>query len=208
MGISEMSYTCVKCQEYGLEYVRNYKPEEFIEGKTSSSIWIIGINPARESDWEDPRTKDDLSKHFEDHERHQYFKTFESVSRKLYEQLGDEYGVAHTDLIKCFRKNLKGLKPNELSKVVDSCQGYLLQQIRAHRPELLICNGSLVSDAIQQLLPPTVWLTDTAYRANLDRHIIAVVLSGFVSQMDAWSRKRLGREIDTLLDTEVIEVLK
>lgn len=203
-----MKYKCDKCKSIGLKFSRNYKPEEFIEGKTSSSIWIIGINPARESDWEDSRTKDDLSKHFDDHKRHQYFRSFESVSRRLYNQLGDEYGVAHTDLIKCFRKNLKGLKSKELSQVVDNCQGYLLQQIRIHRPELLICNGSTVSQTIQKLLPPSVWLTDTAYRANLDRHIIAVVLSGFVSQMDSWSRKRLGREIDSLLDTEVIEVLK
>ncbi|RBP52987.1 hypothetical protein DFR28_101371 [Arenicella xantha] len=41
-------YGCYKCKEFGLEFNRCYKPEEFIEAKTNSRIWVIGLSPAVE----------------------------------------------------------------------------------------------------------------------------------------------------------------
>ena len=38
---------CNKCAEYGLKFKRQYNPDEFLEGKPNSLIWIIGLNPKK-----------------------------------------------------------------------------------------------------------------------------------------------------------------
>jgi len=97
---------CNKCKAFGLGFKRNYLPQEFIEGKTNSKIWIIGLNPAAEMNWEDSmRDADDLSIAFEDKSKlPSYFKNFEKVSPVLFNLFGKENGVAHTDLVKCSSK--------------------------------------------------------------------------------------------------------
>ena len=203
-----MLYRCEKCSNCVFSFARKYKPEEFIEGKTSSSVWIIGINPAQEPKGGDQRSVSDLSNHFVNRPFHRYFNSFAGVSKRVFEDLGEEHGVAHTDLIKCFRKNLKGCKGSEINSAIENCQGYLLKQISKYKPELLICNGALVSHAIQKILPPENWYSATSYQARLDRVVVSVVLSGFISQMDSYSKQRLGKEVDDMIEKVVIEVLE
>ena len=77
---------CMKCQEYGLRFKRNYQPVEFIEGKKDSIVWIVGLNPAAAQDWVDSRTPEDLEKYFDDFQTiHSYFKDFKSVSESVFE---------------------------------------------------------------------------------------------------------------------------
>ena len=40
-----MNHECPKCENYGLKYNRKYRPSDFLEGKRSSLIWIMGLNP-------------------------------------------------------------------------------------------------------------------------------------------------------------------
>lgn len=46
---------CNKCAEYGLKFKREYNPDEFLEGKPNSLIWIIGLNPKKDKRFKLPR---------------------------------------------------------------------------------------------------------------------------------------------------------
>ena len=86
--------TCRKCSKYGLRFARKYRPEQFFEGKASSRIWIIGINPKNTANYKDTRTEEQLRGYFEQQGNvHSYFRDFGKVSAKLYELLGVEGGA-------------------------------------------------------------------------------------------------------------------
>ncbi len=195
---------CSKCKDFGLEFNRNYKPVEFLEGKPSSEIWIIGLNPAEDEDWKDKgRDFQDLSNCLNDSTKiHPYFKGFKKVSPILFEKFGKENGVAHTDLIKCSSRrwppvSCKGKKINE---VINNCQDYLSTQIEIFKPKLIICNGAPVSHKIKEILKPKNWLTDTVYESETNKEQkVIVVLSGFIGRIDNFSKRRLGYEIESII---------
>jgi uracil-DNA glycosylase family 4 len=198
-------FVCNKCSELGLKFNRRYKPEDFLEGKPSSKIWIIGLNPANKVDWQDiERAKSDLPEYFKNLDRvHPYFKNFKKVSPKLFDLFGQELGVAHTDLIKCSSEkwppeNCKGKKAQT---VIANCKPYLLEQIKIHKPSLIICNGAPVSHEIQMALPMSKKISDTAYESKIDKNTtITVILSGFIGRIDNFSKRRLGYEIEGLME--------
>lgn len=189
---------CQKCQEYGLEFHRKYKPEEYIEGNPDSKVWIVGLNPAQDSDWTDSkRDVKDLSNYFQDKGSvHGYFKHFYKVSPKLFEGLG-KY-VAHTDLVKCSSKSWppKNCKTKEVKSIVNKCSSYLLIQICTYKPKVIICNGAAVSHYFQETLKVHRRLSDTAYISDIGGHDVLIILSGFVGRLDNFSKRRLGYEIE------------
>ncbi len=91
---------CNKCANHGLVFPGQYNPDEFLEGKPNSLIWIIGLNPKKDKRFKFPLTVYDCN-HCFDREVHPYFKDFKKVSAKLYDLFGKDRGVAHTDLVKC-----------------------------------------------------------------------------------------------------------
>jgi len=196
---------CNKCHEYGLQFNRSYKPEEFLEGKVNSDVWIVGLNPGQEEAWTDePRNVDDLADCFNDLEDiHSYFKDFKKVSPKLFAKFGKNNGVAHTDLVKCSSKNwppklCKGIKNQR--QLINNCKGYLEQQIDLHKPKMIICNGAPVSHQIKEILQINKWLSDTSYESDRgDGTKVVIVLSGFIGRIDDFSKRRLGYEIEGLL---------
>ena len=194
---------CDKCKDVGLEFHRAYKPAEFIEGKPSSDIWIVGLNPAAETGWTDQgRTTDELSKAFDDLDNvHPYFKNFRKVSPTLFGMFGKESGVAHTDIVKCSSKCWppKTAKGKKARTVIQNCKQYLFEQIESYQPKMIICNGAPVSHQINEILPVDKWLTETAYQSTIFGQNIVVVLSGFIGRMDNFSKRRLGYEIESLL---------
>ena len=194
---------CDLCKEVGLEFSRPYRPEEFLEGKSSSDIWIVGLNPAAEIGWADStRTAADLANAFDDTSKiHGYFKDFSKVSPRLFELFGKENGVAHTDIVKCSSKGWppESAKGKKAQFVIQNCKQYLFAQIQAHQPKMIICNGAPVSHQIKELLPVEEQVTETAYRSTIQKQEIIVVLSGFIGRIDDWSKKRLGYEIESLL---------
>ena len=194
---------CDKCKDLGLEYKRSYKPEEFIEGKVSSDVWIVGLNPGREEGWVDGRNTIELSDTFNDLEKiHRYFKDFKKVSPSLFDRFGRENGVAHTDLVKCSSKKWppKTIKGKKTIDVINNCKMYLFDQIRKYQPKMIICNGAPVSHQIKDVLKPDKQLSDTAYVANFEGTRIVVILSGFIGRIDDFSKRRLGYEIDKYID--------
>lgn len=141
-------HDCIKCQQYGLRFKRNYRPVEFIEGKKDSRVWIVGLNPAMAQDWVDERTPEDLEKHFDALDSmHSYFKDFKSVSASLFEGCGKQEGTAHTDIVKCSSLSFppEGAKGKHARAVIQQCKGFLEEQIKIHRPRIIVCNGSEVS---------------------------------------------------------------
>jgi len=203
-----MVHVCEKCSQFGLNFEKKYKPEEFIEGKTSSQIWIIGINPSQEPEGGDQRGTSDLRNHFINTKRngkfHRYFEHFRGVSELLYYQLGEEQGVAHTDLVKCASSTWppQGVTRSQPRVIVRNCQEYLRAQIVRYRPTLVICNGIPTSEAMLELFPPVRRISNTAYLTTVESHCLYVVQSGFVGRnMDNYSKRRLGQEIESLLDT-------
>lgn len=194
---------CDLCKDVGLEFRRPYEPAEFIEGKTNSDIWIVGLNPAADIGWTDKeRTAEDLSNAFNNTDAiHPYFKDFKKVSPRLFELFGKEHGVAHTDIVKCSSKSWppETAKGKKAQFVIQNCKQYLFAQIEAHKPKMIICNGAPVSHQIKEVLPIEKHLSETAYQSKILEQNIVVVLSGFIGRIDDWSKKRLGYEIEALL---------
>ena len=197
-------YICDRCSKYGVRFERGYLPDEYLEGKPNSPVWIIGLNPANTEDWVDTRSVQDLETYFDDPTRvHSYFRDFKAVSEPLYDALGSDRGTAHTDLVKC--SSMKFPPPGTTGKgateIIKNCGGYLQAQIARHRPTVLVCNGAQVSKFIRSLFPPENDSADeaTSYWTEVEGRKVCVVLSGFIGRIDNYSRRRLGIEIESRL---------
>ncbi len=195
---------CTTCQEYGLRFKRNYLPVEFIEGKKNSLVWIVGLNPAAEQDWVDSRTASDLEKYFDDFETiHGYFKDFQSVSESVFGSFGKDFGTAHTDIVKCSSKSFppESAKGKKAAAVISNCKGFLEEQIKTHKPKIIVCNGADVSKFMLDFLrpPSTHTKAQTSYWSSIDEIKICVVLSGFIGRIDNYAKRRLGIEIEERL---------
>jgi len=198
---------CEKCREYELGFKRPYEVVEFLEGYPDSPIWIIGLNPKKETDWEDhPRSADDLASTFHDLSRkNSYFRSFARVSEWLYSHLGKRGGVAHTDLVKC--SSLLWPPPKcsgrDAAKIVGNCSPFLREQLVRFKPRMLICNGSAVSSYISKVIPPLDLKpigNRATYCGDLDGKEIWVVLSGFIRRLDNYTLRRLGAEIELIAE--------
>lgn len=195
---------CDKCLKTNAEFhfkQENYAPDDYIEGNNNSLIWIIGLNPRRIDESKNKqRTVEELRKYFQG-TQHPYFQKFQSVSPRLYEQLGRQGGVAHTDIVKCASNQFP--TGSEANTIVSNCFGYLKNQIIKHKPKILICNGAVVSRNILEFIPPTTNFDkklDTRYEGVINGNKIQVILSGFVGRIDNYSRRRLGQEIEKVWD--------
>ncbi len=198
-------YFCDKCSSFGLWFHRAYEPHEFIEGDRNAEIWIIGLNPTEDAKWVDLRTPSALVEYFDDKTKiHGYFKQFRHVSERLYERLGKPQGVAHTDLVKCSSRTWPpdGVSAGGRGQIISNCAGYLKRQLAAGHPKVIICNGSEVSTEMKLLLPPPQRTSPDAtnYVHRLDDRDVVVVLSGFIGRLDNFSRRRLGIEIEGVID--------
>jgi len=192
---------CDKCLP-DLSFDANYyKPEEFLEGRRDSLVWIIGLNPKKMDDehykFDMLRDKANLENYFSEPGRHPYFEDFKEVSNVLYDLLGKNKGVASTDIIKCFSESYppSNCRGKRLNKIIQNCQPYLEQQLSEMKPKLIICNGADVCKAIKRIVIP---IEDrvTSYIGLFGDTRIAVVLSGFIGRIDNYSKKRLGIEIE------------
>lgn len=197
-------HTCEKCKSVGLQFERKYKPEEFIEGDPASPIWIVGINPSASTDWKDTRSSEDLKNYFNDKKSiHSYFKDFSQVSQIVFDRLGKEQGVAHTDIVKCSSKSFppEGVTGMNANKIIENCSSFLRQQIMVYKPKLLICNSAKVCNYILETLPPKNSSSQklTYYFSELDGNLICIVLSGFIGRIDNYSKRRLGIEIERII---------
>ena len=198
-------FKCDKCKQYGLYFDRNYSPDQFLEGKANSLIWIIGLNPKGKEGTNDDRTLEKLQTYFEDKQMiHPYFRDFKKVSARLYDLLGKNHGVAHTDLVKCFSNNFppRNCGSAATMEIINNCKWYLMEQLRKHKPKMLICNGSAVCKCMLEVLPPTHKSEGlpTAYLTSINKNKIVVILSGFVGRIDDYAKRRLGREIEYYME--------
>jgi hypothetical protein len=81
----------------------------------------------------------------------------------------------------------------------------LESQIQTYKPRIIICNGIDVGQSITKTKLITVERRSRKYESSYEgcydkKHKVAVILSGFVGQMDRYARIRLGREIDKYLN--------
>ncbi|MFW6047194.1 MAG: uracil-DNA glycosylase family protein [Candidatus Woesearchaeota archaeon] len=200
---------CNKCDKYGMTFERKYSPTEFVEGKLTSKIWIIGLNPKKEISAIDKRTVKKLSVFLDKKDELSYFKDFNKVSNLLYDLLGKENGVCHTDIVKCFSKGFPPKDPNHNDKrlgvkgqreIIRNCSNYLKEQLILHKPRMIICNGSYSCNKIKELVIPNEKQSyDTYYIGKYKDQEIVVVLSGFIGRIDDYSKRRLGKEIEVLI---------
>ncbi len=194
-------HECKVCEKYGFSFNRGYRPVEYIEGKKTSLVWIVGLNPAREPDWVDTRTIEALEKYFDNPNNiHGYFKNFKSVSEIIFGNFGKELGTAHTDIVKCSSKSFppESAKGKRAADVINNCKGFLEKQIITHKPKIIVCNGAEVSKfMLEFLLPPSDYTKlQTSYWSKIGGVKICVVLSGFIGRIDNYSKRRLGIEIE------------
>ncbi|MGB6034670.1 MAG: hypothetical protein WBG42_00280, partial [Cryomorphaceae bacterium] len=103
----------------------------------------------------------------------------------------------------------------KLDEIVNNCSEHLLNQLIAGKPKLLICNGSTVCWEIMRLFPPHLENHDpktlTSYRASQtidgSDHHFWIVLSGFIGRIDDRNKRRLGMEVEEILEREGIELV-
>lgn len=195
---------CMKCVGQGFVegFRHNYRPEDFLAGKRNSRIWVIGLNPRSTTGFREPESTAELENYFSDPKWRSdaYFSRFLRVSA-LFQDFGAEWGVASTDLVKCASKSFppKDAKASDVTAIIGNCKGYLLEQLRTHKPSLILCNGALVCRTIvDELRPPACFdlRRDTSYWTTLDDKRVHVVLSGFLGRLDNYALRRLGREIE------------
>ena len=202
--------TCRVCANTGLEFSSEYySPEDFLHGKRSSRIWIVGINPKKEKDkLLHNRKIDYLVNYFNNKENiHPYFNDFKRVSMRLYNLLGEENGAAHTDIVKCFSKKTPP------SHCFDKCKEYIVKQLENQLrfnllPKIIICNGAPVCDVISNILNIKTRKQRkkendkliTSDIGNFHDNQVTVIYSGFIGRIDDYSKIRLGKEIEKYMD--------
>ena len=153
-----MPITCDSCKDYGLSFysTKGILPINYIEGRSDSKIWIVGLNPSGElhsSNNQENRTLEEFENFHPDdkNKKHKYFHDFKKVSLPLYKnyQSKEMSIVAHTDLVKCFSKTFPpffGKKENRnkaISAIIKNCYEHLEKQIRIHQPQMIICTVPL-----------------------------------------------------------------
>lgn len=205
-------YECPLCKAANLVFESNYySPADFIVGKKSSKIWIIGINPKKEKDdlilHNKPKIElENYFKDMSDKKIHSYYEDFKKVSNRLYELI-EKDEIASTDIVKCFSEK----KPEAIS--FKNCIGYFKQQIETQlqlnsMPKILICNGAPICDEISKILPLKTRgehksehnEIHTAQTIRFHDYEITVIFSGFIGRIDDYAKRRLGKEIETYMD--------
>lgn len=206
--------TCDKCKNYGFEYrsKHNVFPINSIDGNIKADVWIIGLNPKNEVGHIEVRDLNDF-KLFNPN-LHSYFRDFRKVSERLYKNWeSQDSNIAHTDLVKCFSETFPPInrenEKNNQRHIVDNCVEFLKEQIIANKPKMIICNGSPVCSEMIRLFPPQQADdrdTLTSYCASIDNHRFWVVLSGFIGRVDNRNKRRLGMEIEQIIEKENIKI--
>ena len=206
--------TCDKCKNYRLEFRSKYNisPIDFIDGNVNADIWIIGLNPKNQIGHIEERSLNDF-KLFNPN-GHPYFKNFRKVSRRLYKNWErEDRNIAHTDLVKCFSETFppenREDQRNSQRNIIDNCVGYLKEQILTYKPKIIICNGSAVCWEMIRFFPPRQnYDLDslTSYCANIDNQDFWIVLSGFIGRIDNRNKRRLGMEIEQIIEKENIKI--
>jgi len=199
---------CDRCSSLGLSFhAENIYPYEYLEGKPTADIWIVGLNPKGEIGGINKRTKEDFISF--DPDCHSYFHDFKKVSKKLYSNWkSQDSKVAHTDLVKCASPSFPATgKYLDQEAIVKNCKVHLLEQIKRGKPKVIICNGSVVCREMINFFPPETTEptnTLTSYKAVYEGHSFWIVLSGFIGRIDDRNKRRLGKEIEQILDLEKI----
>mgnify|MGYP006444389983 CR=1 FL=1 len=202
--------TCNKCKNYGLKFrtKHNVSPVDAIDGNPDADIWIIGLNPKGKVGHIEERSLTDFKLFNPDGPP--YFRDFRKVSEKLYKNWQrKDSNIAHVDIVKCFSDTFPPKSTDKRNsnqwRIIDNCIDYLKIQIMTHKPKMIICNGSPVSRIIMSLLPPPQ-INDlerlTSYCTNVDNHNFWIVLSGFIKRIDNRNKRRLGMEIEQIIEKE------
>lgn len=210
----KVSTTCNKCKNYGLEFrsTQNILPFDFIDGNVDADIWIVGLNPKNSIGHIEQRSLSDF-RNFNPN-GHSYFRDFRKVSERLYWNWErPDRNIAHTDLVKCFSetfppKNENNSKNNQ-RQIVDNCVGYLKKQLLEHKPKLIICNGSAVCWEMMRIFPPQQSFDLdclTSYNVVFEDYSFWIVLSGFIGRIDNRNKRRLGLEIEQIIEREKIKI--
>jgi uracil-DNA glycosylase len=204
------SVKCDLCSSAGLHFQATHiDPIGYIEGPLQAKIWIVGLNPKGEIGTLETRTKQEFESFNPD--RSSYFRDFKKVSERLYKNwLSEKSTVAHTDLVKCYSPTFP---PNDDNKskqlVIGNCKRYLFNQILLHKPKVLICNGTDVCNMMMSFFPPNSQEPHTlltSYKASFQSHAFTLVLSGFIGRIDDRNKRRLGKEIEAILQEENIQL--
>ncbi len=196
-----MKHICERCVRYRLKFQRKYSPKQYFAGYISSDVWIVGLNPKNDVNCVDPRSKEDLRAYFSNKEDvHHYFRDFRSVSERLFSMLGQPAGAGHTDIVKCFSNKFPPTASSrEAREIIANCRPYFEAQLQQHCPKMIICNGRKVCEVIKNIIP----LSDdheTYYSGRFRDHAVSVMLSGFIGRIDNFAKRRLGKEIESLLE--------
>jgi uracil-DNA glycosylase len=194
-GVMEC-FACTRCHA-PLRYDRSYPPSAFLEGFDDAPTWIVGLNPAVDESkdpWGD--SLEMLRTRLREKREKRYFSRFKSVSPWLHRQLGEPGGVAHTDLVRCGSARFRFASKRAENLSIKNCTPYLIEQVAALRPKLLIANGAPVADALFACAERVqMELSGTTFRGEIGGHELTVVMSGFVQRLDRYACMRLGAEI-------------
>ena len=115
-----------------------------------------------------------------------------------------------TDLVKCYSPTFPPIDDNKSKQlVIGNCKRYLFNQILLHKPKVLICNGTDVCNMMMSFFPPDSQEPHTlltSYKTSFQNHAFTLVLSGFIGRIDDRNKRRLGKEIEAILQEENIQL--
>ena len=200
--------TCEKCKSHGLRFHRKYAPQDYFHGDPNSKVWVVGINPSGTIGRQGPQGSTSRIGYFKNLETiHAYFKNFSRVSERIFKGF-NQGTVGHTDIVKCYSPKFPpDGKTRTEADIVDKCAPYLFSQVARYKPKVIICNGATACRELVRLVQPLPGEDhETHYFGELEGLRLAIVLSGFIGRIDNYARRRLGKEIEALLDEMGIAV--
>jgi hypothetical protein len=121
-------------------------------------VFVVGINPSR-AEYDSGFLEKDINEALESQttyfDRRKHYRYFDEVKRFFEDDIiktnlgitSSPWGkVGYLDLVKCVtsvKKNEQwnGLKTSEKRKIINNCQGFLIQQLELYRPKLIVAYG-------------------------------------------------------------------
>jgi hypothetical protein len=191
---------CPMAEKYGPPL---FDPIDAIEGYTDSPVWIVGLNPYGKHP---PQSTSNIMRWISNQPRSHHWEGIPHFARlkpilgKYFERLGQEHGIASTDIVKCASQRFE--RGGTEGEAVAICKQFLYAQLEHFKPNLIIVLGSVGSRYIEELNKElsggqnagSIQPTGTLRLRN--GHTLRYVLSGYTGyQMERYAKARLAVDV-------------
>lgn len=179
---------CPMKAKYGIP---DFNPLDAVEGFPKSPVWIVALNPKTEEE-DHERGKSNPMQWNTTEPKARHFSRLKGILGPWYDQLFKKDGIAHTDIVKCGSPAFTSIE----AEAVQHCKSYFIEQIKKHKPKLLLV---LSSDAARIIakeaeLPDDV--TEGTWKVGeQEDEFCFVILSGYSGpRQERYAKLRLKKD--------------